>query len=108
MTNPPRIWLSTKTPKKSEIVTVRVIVQHPMETGFRKDADGKEVRQKIINRFECTLNGKPVLLWTPGTGISANPYLEFRFKAEEAGDLKMVWTDDDKSTIEAVEKITLA
>jgi sulfur-oxidizing protein SoxZ len=108
MSNPPRIWLSTKTPKKGDIVTVRTIVQHPMETGFRKDADGKEVPQKIINRFDCTLNGKTVLTWNPGTGISANPYLEFRFKAEEAGDLKMVWTDDDKSTIEAVEKITLA
>jgi sulfur-oxidizing protein SoxZ len=108
MLNPPRIWLSNKSPKKGEIVTARAIVQHVMETGFRKDADGKTVPQKIINRFDCTLNGKPVISWTLGTGISANPYLEFRFKAEEAGDLKMVWTDDDKSTIEAVEKITLA
>lgn len=108
MSTPPRIWLSTKTPKKGEVVTVRTIVQHPMETGFRKDADGKEVPQKIINKFECTLNGKPIISWTPGTGISANPYLEFRFKAEEAGDLKMVWTDDDKSVIEATEKISLA
>jgi sulfur-oxidizing protein SoxZ len=107
MSNPPRIWLSNKTPKKGEVVTVRVIVQHVMETGFRKDADGKAVPQKIINRFDCTLNGKAVISWTLGTGVSANPYLEFRFKADEAGDLKMVWTDDDKSMIEAVEKITL-
>jgi sulfur-oxidizing protein SoxZ len=104
----PRIWLSTKTPKKGEVVTVRTIAQHVMETGFRKDADGKIVPQNIINRFDCTLNGKPVVTWTLGTGISANPYLEFRFKAEEAGELKMVWTGDDKSTIEAVEKITLS
>jgi sulfur-oxidizing protein SoxZ len=108
MSSPPRIWLSTKSPKKGEVVTVRTIVQHVMETGFRKTEDGKPVPQKIINRFECTLNGKPVIVWTLGTGVSANPYLEFRFKAEEAGELKMVWTDDDKSVIEAVEKITLA
>ena len=108
MSSPPRIWLSTKSPKKGEFVTVRTIVQHVMETGFRKTEDGKPVPQKIINRFECTLNGKPVIVWTLGTGVSANPYLEFRFKAEEAGELKMVWTDDDKSVIEAVEKITLA
>lgn len=108
MSNPPRIWLSTKSPKKGEVVTVRTIVQHVMETGFRKAEDGKLVPQKIVNRFECTLNGKPVIVWTLGTGVSANPYLEFRFKAEEAGELKMVWTDDDKSVIEAVEKITLA
>ena len=108
MSNPPRIWLSTKTPKQGEIVTVRTIVQHVMETGFRKDADGKTVPQKIINKFDCTLNGKPVVSWTLGTGVSANPYLEFRFKAEEAGELKMVWVDEDKSVIEAVEKITLS
>ena len=108
MSTPPRIWLSNKTPKKGEIVTVRALVQHVMETGFRKDAEGKLVPQKIINRFDCTLNGKPILSWTLGSGVSANPYVEFRFKAEEAGDLKMVWSDDDKSMIEAGEKITLA
>jgi sulfur-oxidizing protein SoxZ len=48
-----------------------------------------------------------VISWTLGTGISANPYLEFRFKAEEAGELKMVWTDDDGTKTEALEKITL-
>lgn len=108
MSTPPRIWLSNKAPKKDEIVTVRTILQHAMETGFRKDANGNTLPQKIINRFECTLNGRPVIVWTPGTGVSANPYLEFRFKAEEAGELKMVWTDDDKTTTEAAEKITLS
>lgn len=108
MSTPPRIWLSNKSPKKGEIVTVRTIVQHVMETGFRKDDAGKVFPQKIINSFDCTLNGKPVIAWTLGTGVSANPYLEFRFKAEEAGELKMVWTEDDKSTIEAVEKIALS
>jgi sulfur-oxidizing protein SoxZ len=108
MSNPPRLWFSNKTPKKGEIVIVRTIVTHAMETGFRKDADGKTVPQKIINKFDCTLNGKPVVSWTLGTGISANPYLEFRFKTEEAGELKMVWTDDDGTKTEASEKITLA
>jgi sulfur-oxidizing protein SoxZ len=108
MSTPPRIWLSNKTPKKGEIVTVRTAVQHVMETGFRKSDDGKTVPQKIINKFECTLNGKPVISWTLGTGVSANPYLEFRFKADEAGDLKMVWTDDDKSIVEAIETIALS
>lgn len=108
MSNPPRIWLSNKSPKKGEIVTVRTIVQHVMETGFRKGEDGKVIPQNIVTRFVCTLNGKPVIDWTPGTGVSANPYLEFRFKAEEAGELKMVWTGDGNFSIEASEKITLA
>jgi sulfur-oxidizing protein SoxZ len=108
MSTPPRIWLSTKTPKKGEVVTVRTIVQHAMETGFRKDTDGKTVPQKIVNKFDCVFNGKPVISWALGTGVSANPYLEFRFRAEEAGDLKMVWIDDEKAVVEAAEKITLS
>lgn len=108
MSTPPRIWLSNRSPKKGEIVTVRAMVQHPMETGLRKQASGDLIPRKIVNKFEATLNGKPVLAWNLETGVSANPYLEFRFKAEEAGDLKMVWTDDDKSTIETAEKITLS
>jgi len=87
---------------------VRAMVQHPMETGMRKRASGELIPRKIINRFEATLNGKPVLSWNLETGVAINPYLEFRFRAEEAGELKMVWTDDDKSTMEAIEKIALS
>lgn len=108
MSTPPRIWLSNRSPKKGEVVVVRALVTHAMETGMRKRASGELISRKIINKFVCTLNGKSVVTWDLETGVAINPYLEFRFKAEEAGDLKMVWTDDDKSTIEAVEKITLA
>lgn len=107
MSTPPRIWLSNRSPKKGEIVTVRTIVQHPMETGLRKGATGELVARKIIHKFEATLNGKPILTWNLETGVAANPYLEFRFKADEAGDLKMIWTDEDKNSVHAVEKIVL-
>ncbi len=108
MSTPPRIWISNRSPKKGEVVIVRALVAHAMETGFRKRASGELIPRKIINRFDCTLNGKPVISWHLDTGVSINPYLEFRFKAEEAGNLKMIWTDDDKSTVEVIEKIALA
>ncbi len=108
MSTPPRIWISNRSPKKGEIVVVRAMLTHPMETGLRKRASGELIPRKIINRFDCTLNGKPVISWDLETGVATNPYLEFRFKAEEAGELKMVWVDDDKSTVEALEKIALS
>lgn len=108
MSTPPRIWISNRSPKKGETVIVRAMVQHPMETGLRKQASGELIPRKIINKFDATLNGKPLVAWHLETGIATNPYLEFRFKAEEAGELKMVWVDDDKSTIEAAEKIALS
>lgn len=107
MSTPPRIWISNRSPKKGDIVIVRAMVQHPMETGLRKQTSGELIPRKIINKFDAALNGKQVIAWHLETGISPNPYLEFRFKAEEAGELKMVWTDDDKSVIETAEKISL-
>jgi sulfur-oxidizing protein SoxZ len=106
MSTNPRIWLSSKTPKQGEVVVARALVTHPMETGFRKTDDGKTVPRKIIREFVCTLNGKPVVRWALETGVSANPYLEFRFRAVESGTLTFVWVDDDGTRSEASETLT--
>jgi sulfur-oxidizing protein SoxZ len=108
MATNPRIWLSTKTPKRGEVVVARALVTHPMETGFRKTEDGKTVPRKIVRAFECALNGKPVIAWALETGVSANPYLEFRFRAAEGGTLTFVWTDDDGTKTEVKETLTVA
>lgn len=107
MQDPPRIWLSNRTPAPGEIVTVRTMVTHPMETGLRKTAEGDLIPRNIISSFECTLDGEPLFLWAPETAVSQNPYLEFRFRATSSGALRMVWTDDEGQSIEAVEEIAV-
>ncbi|HRF09305.1 MAG TPA: thiosulfate oxidation carrier complex protein SoxZ [Xanthobacteraceae bacterium] len=103
----PRIGINNRTPKAGEIVTVRAMVVHPMETGLRKRATGELIPRKIINKFTCTLNGKPLVTWNLETSVSVNPYVDFRFRATESGELKLTWVDDDNVTIEAIEKITV-
>ena len=89
MSNPPRLWFSTKAPKKGEIVTVRTLVSHVMETGFRKDADGKTVPQKIIADFT---GGK-----TPATGRIE---FEIPFTADNANSVPVTLRVDSPMTAE--------
>lgn len=107
MSTAPRIGINNRSPKAGEVVTVRAMVVHPMETGLRKRATGELIPRKIINKFTCTLNGKELLSWSLETGVSVNPYVDFRFRATESGDLKLTWIDDDNVVIEAVERITV-
>jgi len=86
-----------KSAAKGEIVEIKTLISHKMETGLRKDKEGKVIPRKIINKFVCTFNGKEVFSadWHPS--VSANPYLAFHLRATESGKLDFTWVDDDGS-----------
>jgi sulfur-oxidizing protein SoxZ len=99
-----------KVPKKAEkgeIITVKSLISHVMETGQRKDKSGKTIPRKIINKVVCTYNGKVVFEcdWHPA--ISANPYLAFNLRANESGTVELTWFDDDGSKTTQSAKITV-
>ena len=103
----PRIKLDKKQARKGEIVEVKALVSHVMETGLRKDANGNPIPRKILNNFTCTVNGKQVFAADFETAISANPYIQFKFRAEESGPVVLTWTDDDGTKIVGQESITV-
>ena len=103
----PRIKLDKKEAKKGDIIEVKALVSHIMETGNRKDKDGKVIPRQILNRFTCTVNGKEVFAADFEPAVSANPYIQFKFKAAESGPVVLTWTDDDGSTIVGEETITV-
>jgi sulfur-oxidizing protein SoxZ len=103
----PRIKLDKKEAKKGDLVEVKALVSHVMESGQRKDKDGKVIPRKILNKFVCTVNGKEVFSADFEPAISANPYIQFKFKAEESGPVVLTWTDDDGTKIVGEEKITV-
>ena len=80
--------------KRGEVVTVRVAVQHPMETGFRYDNMGRPIPKNVINTLVCRYNGAEVFRAEMGSGIAANPYLQFHVRAESSGELVFDWVDD--------------
>ena len=80
--------------RRGELAEIRVILQHPMETGFRRES-GKRVPRNAIHSLTCKLNGEIVFRATLSAGIAANPYLRFYFRAEQSGELEFWWLDDD-------------
>lgn len=100
-----------KAPKSAaagEVVNLKTLISHAMESGQRKDREGNTIPRSIINRFTCELNGTMVIDVTMEPAISTNPYIEFDAKITEAGDLKFTWYDDDGSVYEDVKAIAIA
>ena len=84
------------------------MLPHVMESGQRRDKDGKPIPRKIINKFVCEFNGKPVFTANLEPAIAANPYMQFHARLEESGTFKFTWTDDDGTVTTAEEKITVS
>ena len=95
------------TAKKGEVVEVKTLISHEMESGQRKDSSGAVIPRHIIKRFEAKYNGKPVFTADWATSVSANPYQSFFLRAEESGTLECSWTDDDGSVYQSTSKITV-
>jgi sulfur-oxidizing protein SoxZ len=93
--------------KKGEVVEVKTLVTHTMESGQRRDAGGKIIPRKILNKFVCAYNGKEVFSAELAPAISANPYISFFITATDSGSLDFAWTDDDGSVIKETAKITV-
>jgi sulfur-oxidizing protein SoxZ len=73
---------------------VRIIVRHPMETGYRTDESGKSIPRNVIRSLTCRYNGDVVFSAKLSSGIAANPYLRFFVTAKESGPLAFEWVDD--------------
>jgi sulfur-oxidizing protein SoxZ len=65
-----------------------------METGFRFDHGGKSIPKNVVNTLVCKYNGVEVFRAEMGSGISANPYLQFYTRALDSGELVFEWIDD--------------
>jgi sulfur-oxidizing protein SoxZ len=86
------------TATKGQIIEIKTLTEHPMESGQRKNAEGKQIPRKILNRLVCTFGGKPVFEARMQPAISSNPYMAFFARVEESGTFEFTWTDDDGTT----------
>ncbi len=99
-----------KVPKSAaagEVVTIKTLISHPMESGQRKDDDGNAIPRSIINRFTCDFNGQNVIDIKMEPAMSTNPYFEFDATVPEAGEFTFKWFDDDGSVYEDKKSITI-
>ncbi|WP_306154488.1 thiosulfate oxidation carrier complex protein SoxZ [Roseovarius sp. MMSF_3281] len=88
-----------------EVVVIKTLISHKMESGQRKDSDGNVIPRSIINRFTCEYNGAMVVDVEMHPAISTNPYFEFEATIPEAGDFQFTWYDDDGSVYEETKSV---
>jgi sulfur-oxidizing protein SoxZ len=79
--------------KRGDILEIKTLVQHPMETGYRPDSMGGVIARDIIQNFVCTYNGEEVFRAELFPAIAANPFISFTTVATESGTIAFSWTD---------------
>jgi sulfur-oxidizing protein SoxZ len=82
-------------PKAGVKMDIRILIQHPMETGFRYEISGAAVPKNVIKAFSLDLDGLILVSGELGTGTSANPFLQFSVILPHSGFIQLKWLDDE-------------
>lgn len=97
-----------KTARPGETVEVKVLIAHPMETGFRPGPNGTILPRNIIERLTCTFGGEEVFRADLSPAVAANPFLTFTTVVTETGVLALTWTGDNGFSQTETATITVA
>ncbi len=84
--------------RRGEVIEIKTLVQHPMESGQRRDEGGRPIPRNIINAFVCTYNDAEVFRAELFPAIAANPFITFHTVATESGTIAFHWTDSHGET----------
>ena len=103
----PRIRIPDQA-KVGEVIEIKTLISHVMETGQRKEADGKPIPRSIINSFSAKFQGKEFFRADVHPGISANPYIAFYLKVPGPGEFEFTWVDDSGEKITEKQQLKVA
>jgi sulfur-oxidizing protein SoxZ len=95
------------TAKRGDILEIKTLVQHPMETGYRPNTMGGVIPRDIIQHFVCTYNGEEIFRAELFPAIAANPFIAFTTVATESGTIAFSWTDGKGETQTETVSITV-
>ena len=84
-----------KSASAGEVIELKALIRHPMETGYRRDRYGEQIPRHILKRFECRYNGELVFAADFFPAVAADPFLVFHTVATESGVLEFRWVDQD-------------
>ena len=77
--------------KKGDVIAIKTLIRHVMETGYRVDAVGKSIPRDIITKLTVTYSGDEIFAMDFTQGVAANPYIAFYTRAIDTGELVFVW-----------------
>lgn len=94
--------------RRGDVVPVRALISHPMETGLRPDATDTWIRQRIVSRFQCALNAAPLFRARLQPAMATNPYFRFHARVLESGAFDFDWYDTFDLTFAARAEIVVS
>jgi sulfur-oxidizing protein SoxZ len=83
-----------KKAKRGEIIEIKTLMSHIMETGYRRTASGEIIPRDIITNFACRYNGVEIFRADLFPAIAANPFITFFTVATESGKFDFEWIGD--------------
>jgi sulfur-oxidizing protein SoxZ len=96
-----------KRAKRGDVIEIRALTSHIMETGYRRTAAGEMIARDIITSFTCRYNGREIFRAELFPAIAANPYLSFFTTANESGTFEFEWIGDNGFSQTASAAITV-
>jgi sulfur-oxidizing protein SoxZ len=93
--------------KRGDVIEIKTLISHPMETGYRRDNMGQPIARDILHTFVCKYNNVEIFRADLHPAVSANPFLTFFTRATESGEFTMTWTADDGETHTETVKIAV-
>ena len=95
------------TAQRGQIIDIKTLVAHTMETGFRRTHLGTPIPRDIITTFACVYNGVEVFRAELHPSVSANPFIQFSTVATESGTLEFKWSGDNGFSASQTARITV-
>ena len=93
--------------KRGQVIEIKTLISHVMETGYRHDNMGKPIPRDIITQLICSYNGEEIFRADLYPAIAANPFVTFYTVATESGTIAFEWTGDNGFHETASAKITV-
>jgi sulfur-oxidizing protein SoxZ len=93
--------------KRGEVIEIKTLIAHAMETGFRRNQLGAALPRDIIQLFVCTYNGAEIFRAELHPAIAANPFISFSTVATESGTLEFRWTGDNGYSVTQSARISV-
>jgi sulfur-oxidizing protein SoxZ len=93
--------------KRGEVIEIKTLISHPMETGYRHDSNGAPIPRDIIHTFVARYNGEEVFRADLHPAIAANPFITFCTIATESGVIELAWIPDHGDTVTQKANITV-
>lgn len=96
-----------KAAKAGDVIEIKSLFRHPMETGYRVDAVGEAIPRHVVTHFTVDYDGERVFVVDLSQGVASNPYIAFYTVATRSGELLFSWTDDRGETVQLSKSLTV-